>query len=97
KRQHVGRGADSAALVDQGDAGRVGEPRHVAGGGRRADADEADIVIAERPGGGDGHHLVGGEISHSASSVVVATPLPSSPARGEVPHCDRGGMVPYTR
>jgi hypothetical protein len=31
--------------------------RQVAGGARQADADEADIVVAERARRRDGHHL----------------------------------------
>ena len=45
ERQHVRRGADGAALVDQRDVGRMRQPRDVAGGRRRADADEADVVV----------------------------------------------------
>ena len=35
----------------------MGEPREIAGRRRRADADEADVVIAERPRRRDGHYL----------------------------------------
>lgn len=59
QRQHLRSGADRAALIDQRDVRRMRQARHVAGGGRRADAHEADIVIPQRTAGGDGHHLVG--------------------------------------
>ena len=57
QRQHLGLGVDRPRLVDQRDAGGMGEPRQVAGRRRRADADEADIVIAQRPRRRDRHDL----------------------------------------
>src|SRR5665213_411944 len=59
KRQDVGFGIDSARLVDQRDVGRVRASRQIAGGRGRANADEADVLVAESAGGGDRHDLGG--------------------------------------
>ena len=70
QRQHVRRGADRAGLVDQRDVRRMGQPRDVAGGRRRADADEADVVVLQRAARGDGHHLVRGEQSRAIAHAA---------------------------
>jgi len=60
QRERGRLGADRAGLVDQreaGSVGRAGQVRRLAG---EADADEAGHAVAQGPGCGDGHHLVGG-------------------------------------
>ena len=57
ERQHVRPRRERARLVDQGEARRMGQARQVAGGRRQPDADEADVVVAERARRGDRHHL----------------------------------------
>src|SRR5579885_3360264 len=42
----------------------MGEAREIAGGRGLADADEADVVVPERAGRRDRHHLVGLVIGH---------------------------------
>ena len=70
QRQRLRLGADRAALVDQRDARRVRQAREIAGGGRRANADEADVGRRQRARRGDGHHFGRrcDEVSHAATS-----------------------------
>ncbi len=66
QRQNRRLGFERAGLVDEREARRVRETREVAGGRRQADADEADVVVAERARGGHGHHFRGGVAGHGA-------------------------------
>src|SRR4249919_3429168 len=59
QRQHRRLRLERPGFVNERETGRVRQPCEVAGGGRKPDADEADIVVAERARGGDSHHLGG--------------------------------------
>jgi hypothetical protein len=61
QREPAGLGADRARLVDEHQVRRVGGPRQVGGGAGQPDAHETGHAVAQRAGGADGHHLVGGE------------------------------------
>ena len=71
ERQHVGLGGDGAGFVDQRDVGRMREPREVAGRRRHADADEADVVVAQRARRRDRHHLVGLVVGHAHAAFAL--------------------------
>ncbi len=71
ERQHGWLGLERAGFVDERQARCVRQPRQVARRGGQPDADETDVVVAERAGGRDGHHL-GGRVSRAGHAGLGA-------------------------
>ena len=62
ERQPDRLGPDRARLVDEHAAGRLQAAREVGRGVGRADADEADLAVAQLARGVDRHQLLGGDL-----------------------------------